>query len=75
MDLIVSDVQANYVRFQSRLAWAFFATPTGWSLAPFLPVYFLLPKRSGSALQVRDTLQQDPDTAPDNTVIHSKLLC
>ena len=45
MDLIVSDVQANYVRFQSRLAWAFFAMPTSWSLAPFLPVYFLLPKR------------------------------
>ena len=32
-------------------------------------------EEAGSALQVRDTLQQDPDTAPDNTVIRSKLLC
>ena len=45
MNFNVSDVQADYVRFRSRLAWAFFTTPTGWSLAPFLPVYFLLPKK------------------------------
>ena len=34
-------------------------------------------EKAGSALQVRITLQQDPDTtisAPDNPVIRSKLL-
>ena len=42
------------------------------TLAPFAQ------EKAGSALQVRNTLQQDPDaTTPalDNPVIRSKLLC